>query len=178
MMGAKSPPRPDVEGCIVFLKTFFGEDPWPLTAAVPRADGGGLRTAATFGLATEKECRQWITKHNKDCEIYFQPNPLKVPLTEKHKKATKDEVRIARYLWVDMDPPKGGWETPEALAASHAEMDAIIASFDLPPTWLIDSGRGRWALWRISNIVVLDGRNGTDHARCRGTHHVAGACCR
>ena len=91
-------PRPDVEGCIVFLKAFFGEDQWPLTAAIPRADGGGLRTAATFGLATERECRKSIAKHNKDCEIYFQPNPLKVPLTDKHRKASKDEVQLARSV--------------------------------------------------------------------------------
>ena len=70
------------------------------------------------------------------------------------------KCELARYLWVDMDPPKGGWETPEALATSHLEMDAIIASFDNPPTWLIDSGRGRWAIWRISDIIPLDGRGG------------------
>ena len=171
-------PRPDVEGCIVFLKAFFGEDQWPLTAAIPRADGGGLRTAATFGLATERECRKWIAKHNKDCEIYFQPNPLKVPLTDKHRKASKDEVQLARYLWVDMDPPKGGWETPEALATSHLEMDAIIASFDNPPTWLI-----RLRSRPLGDLAHLrhhsPGRQGrARHAGCRGSHHVAGTCCR
>ncbi|MGH6750352.1 MAG: hypothetical protein ACRECI_13685, partial [Methyloceanibacter sp.] len=103
---------PDVEGAVGFLRAWFGEEPWPLSAATPRHRGQGIKEVATFGLATEAECRKWIMRrnYNEELEVYFQPNPLNVRLGKSKSgevwKANQNHVRLLRYLWVDLDPPK------------------------------------------------------------------------
>lgn len=153
------PAYPDLDAAIEFLKTFYGSStPWPLTAALPKARKGGLVTAATFNSDQEKDCRAWLLEQNlnEQLEVYFQINSIKTTLSPSRKKAGENDVWRSQYLWVDIDPEKGS----EDLAASQAEMDAIIAKLEPTPTWVIDSGRGRWVLWRIEPSVHLDGSGG------------------
>jgi hypothetical protein len=87
---------------------------------------------------------------------YFNPNPLKSML---NKKATKDNVLEARWLWVDLDP-----RANEPLDDERRTMLALLTTnlpegID-PPDIIIDSGRGYWGFWKISEPQPLDGKDG------------------
>ncbi|MDN5787890.1 DUF5906 domain-containing protein [Pseudorhodobacter sp.] len=69
-------------------------------------------------------------------------------------KAKKEHVVSVGWLWVDVDPRAG-----EDLESERTRILALL-TVNLPkgipiPTLVIDSGRGFWALWRLSEPVVL-----------------------
>jgi hypothetical protein len=146
----------DTGAAVDFLRQLLGVDaPWPLIAIAKDAP---IR-AATFSPAAKREIGvpKWIRRWNDDgYDIYFAVNPLKKALG---KKATKDDVAAAAYLWIDLDPRKG--EDP---AAEQAALDRAFDGERPPgipvPTWEVDSGRGRWAFWRLRENVPVDGENG------------------
>jgi hypothetical protein len=87
---------------------------------------------------------------------YFTLNPIKGEL---HKKASKDDVAEARWLWVDMDPREG-----KPLEEERAAMLALVIT-NLPagipkPNRVIDSGRGCWLFWTLETPQPTDGKNG------------------
>jgi hypothetical protein len=112
--------------------------------------------ACTFIAAADrdKSAADWVMKFN-GCGygIYFAVNPLKRPMT---KKAGKEDVASAQWLWVDLDPRKGAELIPE-----RQEMLALLTDRlpeGLPePTWIIDSGRGYWAFWKLLTPQPVDG---------------------
>jgi hypothetical protein len=138
---------------IKFLKDFFGENPWPLAAFhnVSRDF-----KAETFIAAADrdKSAADWILNFNaRGYDIYFAVNPLKRPMS---KKAGKADVASAEWLWVDLDPLEGA-----DLNLEREEMLALLTD-RLPegvpePTWIIDSGRGYWAFWKLRISQPVDG---------------------
>jgi hypothetical protein len=147
--------RPDAKAAVEFPSQFLGEAPWPLTAV--RQDRKGIESARTFE-ADKAEAESWITEKNESgLHVYFSVNPLKQPLGPGgYVKASKNDIAAARWLWVDADPPND----TKNLAADQAEIDRLIADLDPAPTCVVDSGRGRWAFWELSEPIVLDGARG------------------
>jgi hypothetical protein len=85
----------------------------------------------------------WIDRQ-KGCEFYFSPVTIK-PGSE---TTTKADMLSSEWVWADLDPRDG-----RPLDAERAEM-LFLLTIDLPidvarPTFIVDSGRGYWAFWRL-----------------------------
>jgi hypothetical protein len=112
--------------------------------------------AETFLPAADRDesATGWVLKWNgRGYDIYFAINPLKRPMS---KKAGKEDVASAEWLWVDLDPRKGAELIPE-----RQEMLALLTERlprGLPEsTWIVDSGRGYWAFWKLRTTQPVDG---------------------
>src|SRR5277367_3770011 len=142
---------------ISFLEDFFGAAPWPLVAI-----RGRVIHAITLIPAPKRirAAQEWITRHNGDgYGLYFAPNPLRAALT---KKAAKTDIAAAGWLWADDDPPKnlGGVELDAWRYDRRMEFEGPPPG-ELPePSFLIDSGRGFWMLWRLRSLSPVDGDEG------------------
>lgn len=76
--------------------------------------------------------------------VYWTVNAVRVGL---HKKPEKADIVAARFAHVDIDPPKsGGAFDKDAIVDALAEIAA-------PPSFVIDSGNGLQAFWRLSEPV-------------------------
>jgi hypothetical protein len=89
------------------------------------------------------------------CKFYFSPATVK-PGSETTSKA---DMLSSEWVWADLDP-RGG----KPLEAERTEMLTLLTT-DLPidvarPTFIVDSGRGYWAFWRLEAPHVFDGRDG------------------
>jgi hypothetical protein len=98
--------------------------------------------------------RTWMD-HQKGCKFYFSPATIKPG----NQTTTKADMLSSEWVWADLDPRKG-----EPLDAERTEMLALLTT-DLPidvarPTFVVDSGRGFWAFWRLRAPHVFDGRDG------------------
>jgi len=76
----------------------------------------------------------------------------------KQKKGKKVDVVSLRYLWTDIDPDDD--IDPMDAATLDPVRDAILnflANLPAgvpPPTWIIDSGRGIWAIWELADPLT------------------------
>jgi hypothetical protein len=91
----------------------------------------------------------------KGCKFYFSPGTIRPG----SQTTTKADMLASRWLWADLDPRNG-----KPLEAERNEMLALLTT-DLPigvarPTFIVDSGRGYWAFWRLTAPHVFDGRDG------------------
>jgi hypothetical protein len=136
-----------------FLKEFYGNEPRQLLWA----EKGSMKGARTFAPDDDANLWRWVERQNATADIYFAINPLKHSLS---KKAKKDDVREAAYLWIDLDPKKG-----EELETERAAMLRLLRSErpdGIPAaSWIVDSGRGYWGFWRLSPAQPVDGPLGT-----------------
>ena len=83
----------------------------------------------------------WATPINSnEYGIYWTANAVPVNFMRKPAKAN---IAAARFAYVDIDPPKtgGAFDRPSILAA--------LESHDCPPSFVIDSGNGLQAFWRL-----------------------------
>jgi hypothetical protein len=153
----------NINDAITFLEEFFGNAPWPLVAIREKEKPYAYTIPNTPNR--KEAAAQWIRHHNgQGRNVYFAPNPLKALL---HKKAEKNDVAAAAWLWADLDPPKNA--TAEQIESWRAERRKEIAGA-LPcclnaPTWIIDSGRGFWVFWRFRWPIPVDGKDGPLTAR-------------
>ena len=137
------------------LCLFHEMRPWPLIAI----DGAtGKIEAADFAKSEtrDREAQVWAEALNAaGYGIYFAVNPLKEPLG---RKARKQDVLEARWMWVDCDPPNGlvGSELEAWPADKLAELRDCKGGVP-PPTLIVDSGRGIWAFWRLRSPEPVDG---------------------
>ncbi len=103
-------------------------------------------------LPTTDAARDFIAAHPDD-DVYFA-------LAERRDasvgKPTKADCIGSRWAWVDLDPPKGMTD-PAALEEWRAGQLAALDASGLPrPPVVIGSGRGLWALWRLTRRVAPD----------------------
>lgn len=116
-----------------------------LTAIDPR---GGSVTARWFG-ANAVGATDWAAQHNSDGKnIYWSPNVVRQGL---NKKARKSDIVAGRYAHVDIDPPKegGAFDWVSVLA----DLDSAIC----PPSFVINSGNGLQAFWRLHEAASEPG---------------------
>lgn len=85
---------------------------------------------------------RWIAQHNADRRnIYWQPNRVREGCTG---KASADDIEAVRFFQVDIDPPKDGSSFDVAAAADQ------LNALSVPPSFIIHSGGGVQAFWRLS----------------------------
>lgn len=93
----------------------------------------------------------WLADHN-DANCYYRPNPLSGPSgTGRGGAATKADIACAVCIHLDQDPadPPAGADLKAHLQAERKRLRKVIDDFKLPPSWLIDSGGGFQAFWRL-----------------------------
>ena len=87
----------------------------------------------------------WIANRNADRRnIYWQPNCVRSGLTS---KASATDIVAIRYFQVDIDPPKD---------RSTFDVDGVVHAlnnFAAPPSFIVHSGGGVQAFWRLSEPV-------------------------
>ena len=86
--------------------------------------------------------------------IYWTVNRVATGL---NKKPAKYDMRAARFVHVDIDPPKSGG------AFDRAEITAALQEIACPPSFIIDSGGGLQAFWRLeapcANLASIEAIN-------------------
>ena len=103
---------------------------------------GGAVTAHDFGSDAERAAT-WIADHNaKGFNAYWTVNCVRPGL---NTKPSKTDISAARFLHVDIDPPKSGGALNKATA-----LVSLNAYEHGPPSFVIDSGNGLQAFWRLA----------------------------
>jgi hypothetical protein len=144
----------EVNAPLDFLDDFFGTNKRHLVAIRKSKGEKAHIEAHHFDAVDRNGQQQFITGCSAaGVDLYFSPNPIKGTL---HKKATKNDVAEAHYLWIDLDPRKN-----EPLEAERAAMLALLTT-NLPkgmprPNRVVDSGRGYWGYWKLATPQPVDG---------------------
>jgi hypothetical protein len=93
-----------------------------------------------FGSDIEEALDGAAAANGNGYNVYWTTNYVRPGLD---KKPAKTDIRAARFVHVDIDPPKsGGAFNKVAIAAAMTEIEA-------PPSFIIDSGGGLQAFWRL-----------------------------
>jgi len=140
-------PTPDHPLAADFLEAFRPGGPWVLTAIRP-----DRKAIATRTVAKAEEVVAFCDRHS-DHNLYFSVNPTLRP-TE--KKAEREDIAALSYLHVDIDPRVG-----EALEAERERALGLLTTNRPegvpPPTFIIFSGGGYQAFWRLREPFRIDG---------------------
>nr|WP_281722288.1 phage/plasmid primase, P4 family [Nitrosomonas nitrosa] len=141
--------RGDSTRAIAFLGELNPDGPWVLSAIDPTSDR--IETKA-FSQGQEEDLKAWLVARDGRQNLYFQVNEAIEP---RNKKASKVDMKAARWLHVDVDPRKDH-DIP-------AEQARILKAFQSPPegipapTLITFSGGGYQAFWQLKNPFNLDG---------------------
>jgi hypothetical protein len=150
--GAGSKPVSDHAAAIDFLQVLRPGGPWLLIAIDPGGCGIVGQTCNS-----PAEALAFVATHDQRCNLYYSVAETRPGL---HKKATKNDVECACFLWTEIDPhleARGGAETDEEfvariaseIAAEKAKALGRARSHRPPPSIIVDSGNGIQLLWRL-----------------------------
>lgn len=90
----------------------------------------------------------WATSENEQCRnVYWTVNLVRDGC---HRKPKKADIVAARYVHVDIDPPKGGG------SLDKLKVQADLCALACPPSLIIDSGGGLQAFWRLAGPAELE----------------------
>lgn len=107
-----------------------------------------------FGERVEEALADAAKANTNGFNIYWTVNRVATGL---NKKPAKYDIRAARFVHVDIDPPKSGG------AFDRAEITAALQEIACPPSFIIDSGGGLQAFWRLeapcANLASIEAIN-------------------
>lgn len=156
--------KPNLDVSIAFLKVWLPKGPWCLAAIHPdhRDKKDYLKSAVFSGPKDEKKAREWLEKHG-EYNLYYTANRAKVD--QNVKRPTRDDLVEMLCLHADIDPRAG-----EDLEAEQLRIKTLLLSprpKDLPPpTFVIFTGGGFQALWKLNTPVPInDGAHADDLSR-------------
>lgn len=98
-----------------------------------------------FGDRVEEALADAAKVNANGFNIYWTVNRVATGL---NKKPAKQDIRAARFVHVDIDPPKTGG------AFDKAEITAALQEIACPPSFVIDSGGGLQAFWRLDGACA------------------------
>lgn len=113
-----------------------------LLTAIPV--GGGHLVTKLF--PTTEGVVEWAQATNTGHGIYYH---VAIPKDGVSQRLSKDKVGAVDHLWVDVDPPGGG--TREAILD---RLTSLQPSLPALPNYVVDSGGGFQALWKLSAPVT------------------------
>lgn len=151
--------RPNYDETIAFLQKYrpMGKGFWLLMAI--RVDKKDTKVMS-FSPSHEKETREWLERFGAENEnpehaynLYFHVNPTSRMGTS---KANKEDIAKLEYLHVDLDPRPGEDMQEEKKRFLAALTDSRPKGVP-EPTFVVDSGAGYHAYWRLSDPMVIDG---------------------
>ena len=150
---------PRTEEIATFLRSTIA-DAIHLVAIVPE----GPAPAGRWFDSNALDAAIWATECNAEgANVYWTVNQVRPGLNTKPKKA---DIVAARFTHVDIDPPKDGapWQREQVLDA--------LAELDSPPSFVLDSGGGLQAFWRLEeaslNLAAIEDANRGIQARFGG----------
>lgn len=129
-----------------FLKRAYPKGPWALTAIA--VDKKGLETR-TFFPDAEKDLLKWLDFNNGRNNLYWHVNPVIRPVV---KKAEREDIKSVTFLHVDIDPRAG-----ENLDEEQRRILSLLQAFQPEPTFIIFSGGGYQAFWRLQDPIEING---------------------
>lgn len=141
-MLTKPTPQPDVDQAVEFLTAFRSNGPLNLCAIVP--DSGAVQSA-TF--TNPEEARPWLEKHAGRANLYYTINPAPQP-TGSGGRVNKQDIPLIENLHVDVDTDKQ--DNDLSLDKRKAVARERLERSRHPPTFIIDSGGGLQAIWRLA----------------------------
>jgi hypothetical protein len=95
-----------------------------------------------FGQHIDNAIEYCEAMNSQGLNVYWSVNRVRDNL---HKKASKADVVAARLAHVDIDPPKNGG------AFDKGAIIEGLAGIETPPSFIIDSGGGLNAFWRLDD---------------------------
>lgn len=139
--GVKQPMAvaPDEKTARRFL-TMLAADAGQVHLVAIDPDGKHPVEGRDFGEGADAALRFALRLNGDGRNIYWSVNKVRPGL---HKKPTKADIVGARFSHVDIDPPKDG---------KLFDKTAVLARLDglrCPPSFVIDSGGGIQAFWRL-----------------------------
>jgi hypothetical protein len=135
-------PCPSAEEVIAALRMFDAAGDIHLAAICPEGTRGPLFHAVAGDF---ERAAKWIARHNADRRnIYWQPNRVRAGTTS---KASAEDIVAIRFFQVDIDPPKDGG------AFDIARVVDLLDALPTPPSFIVHSGGGVQAFWRLSEPV-------------------------
>ena len=104
----------------------------------------GVISGKYFGSDVEA-ATNWVVDQNAQGRgLYYTTNKCHAGVTN---KPNKQDIRKARLAHVDIDPPKDG------SAFDKAATICALEALPTPPTFIVDSGNGVQALWKLEEDV-------------------------
>lgn len=146
-------PTPNYDDTIAFLRAFRPVGFWLLTAI--RTDKKKIQTIP-FAPSQHEEVRAWLEEKGKDHNLYFAVNPTSRMMS---KKAEKEDISTMEYLHVDIDQRPGEEFEAEIQRALRITTEALPDGIP-EPTFVIHSGGGVHAYWRLEQPFPIDGDPG------------------
>lgn len=131
-----------------FLREFHPGGSWTLTCIDPDS-----KAIDTYTFDDAERMRSWIEHWNGARNLYFGVNPTTRPLT---KKAAREDIKEVAYLHVDVDP-RAGEDLEEEQARIKALVTTNLPDGVPPPTFVVFSGGGYQAFWKLKEPIVIDG---------------------
>jgi hypothetical protein len=110
-----------------------------LVAIIP----DGPATGQWFGTDSLAAAKWALNQNHKGAGVYFSVNLVRANLD---KKPRKQDMRAARFVHVDIDPPFVQEEVRKRLLQASP-----------PPSFIINSGNGFQAFWRLSRPTLAVG---------------------
>ena len=106
------------------------------------SEGGGC-TGRWFGDDFATASAWALQETEKRQNVYWTVNLVSEGC---QKKPRKEDILAARFLHVDIDPPKGGGPLDKLMTQT------TLRALSVPPSLIIDSGNGLQAFWRLANV--------------------------
>lgn len=138
---------PSKEAVREALRLIHPEGPWHVCAKREKGFTGKVYAPDAEGGAAG-----WAVAQNRTLNAYVSISALRAGW--QGDKATKVDVGSVGWLWVDLDPRPGEELKPERTRILALLTDRLPKGVP-PPSVIIDSGRGFWALWRLREAVVM-----------------------
>lgn len=136
----------DTDDAISFLTAFRPSGPWALVAI---GEFGAKKEVRAKTFMSAGNAAAWIKSMNAErWNIYYTVNPTKDII---HRKALKADIACSEWLFVDIDPEG------DDIDVAREDILARIYSFELAPTFIVDSGNGFQALYRLRAPIPVDG---------------------
>lgn len=104
--------------------------------------GGPGAHGRDYGQDVETALTEAAKANANGFNVYWTVNRVASGL---HRKPAKRDIRAARFVHVDIDPPKTGG------AFDKEEITAALHGIECPPSFVIDSGGGLQAFWRLED---------------------------
>jgi hypothetical protein len=139
------------EQSLAFLKSIDPDRNWALSAIYP--SGKMAPRFKQFAKGQDQGLTDWVASMNAaGFNMYYALNPT-VDTTE---KASKDEVISADFLHVDIDARAG-----EVVAEELQRIQKLVFAFQPRANFIVMSGGGYQAIWRLDHSHPVDGENGS-----------------
>jgi hypothetical protein len=132
------------DAALEFLELLRPGGSWQIIAITADNEAPIVTVTTVDKQVVEQFIKKYIGKRN----LYFTPNPVR-PSAPPDKKPTKLEIAAIEYVYADLDPRDD--ETPEQAKARYF---SALESSEQQPTFVVDSGNGLQALFRVTPISL------------------------